>query len=249
MVASPTVYLISGANRGIGFEITSQISSRPDVLVFAGARDPSKAEALHALAKKTGNIEIVKLASANEEDAAAVAKVIEEKAGKVDVVLANAGISDYWGKLDSQTPANFREMFEVNTLGPLVLFQGIYPVLAKSANPKFLSTSSELGSSTAASYPIAAYGTSKAALNHIIAHAHQDYPELTDVSFCPGWVSTDMGNRGAKAQGMEEAPVKVQDSAAAIIRLADKSTRETHGGISGAPSGTRRLRTRHGEVE
>ncbi|GAA6040950.1 hypothetical protein JCM8097_003204 [Rhodosporidiobolus ruineniae] len=229
-MASQTVYLISGANRGIGFEIVKQLASRPDTLVFAGARDPSKADALNTLAKEKGNVEVVKLSSTSEEEAAAVAKAIEEKAGKVDVVFANAGVANSYGPLLSQSPQAFREHFEVNTLGPLILFQQTYPVLAKSSKPKFLVTSSTIGSSTAAHFPAAAYGTSKAAVNHIVAHAHHDYPDLTAVTFCPGWVQTDMGNSGAKSQGLEEAPVKVEDSAAAIIALADKATRESFGG-------------------
>ncbi|GAA6033987.1 hypothetical protein JCM8097_000635 [Rhodosporidiobolus ruineniae] len=224
-MAAPTVYLVSGATRRIGFEVVKQLSSRPDTLVFAGARDPSKAEALNTLAKERGNVEVVKLSSTSEEEAGAAAKVIEEKAGKVDVVFANAGISGYFASLLDQKVTDFRETFEVNTLGPLILFQATYRLLAKSANSRFLATSSFIGSSTAAHFAAAAYTTSKAALNHLVAHAHHDYPDLTAVSFCPGW-----GNPGARAQGIEEASVKVEDSAAAIIVLTDKATREEHGG-------------------
>ncbi|GAA6040945.1 hypothetical protein JCM8097_003201 [Rhodosporidiobolus ruineniae] len=237
-MASQTVYLVSGANRGIGFEVVKQLSSRMDVLIFAGARTPDKADALNSLARVIGKIEVVKLESPNEEDAQAVAKVIEEKAGKLDVLIANAGIANYYLPLVDCKPSYFREMFEVNTLGPLVLFQATHHLLAKFIQPKFLAISSTLGSSeTAAAYAWSAYGTSKAALNHIVAHAHHDHSEITSVAICPGWVSTDLGNAGAKAQGVPEGPpVKPADSAAAIVKFTERVSRESHGGKLWRPS-------------
>ncbi|GAA6040948.1 hypothetical protein JCM8097_003203 [Rhodosporidiobolus ruineniae] len=231
MVASPTVYLISGANRGIGLELVTQLSARPGNVIFAGARDPSKADKLNARAQEKGNIEVVKLAAPDAEDAQAVAKVIEQKAGKLDVLIANVGISDHWVPLVDHKVEWFREMFEVNTLGPLVLFQQSYPLLAKSAMPKFFVISSELASTaTATSWPMTSYGTSKCAINHILNHAHHDYPDLLAVSICPGWVATDIGNAGARLQGKESAPTTVEDSVTAILKLADNVTRKTHGG-------------------
>ncbi|GAA6040952.1 hypothetical protein JCM8097_003205 [Rhodosporidiobolus ruineniae] len=227
---SPTVYLISGANRGIGFSLVQALSSRPDSLICAGVRDPNQAKELNSLAEQKGNVVVVKLEAPSEVDAAAIAELIEERAGKLDVLIANAGIGDYFAPLLEQTPAYFREMFEVNTLGPLVLFQATHHLLTKSNKPKFLAVSSTLGSSTATQAPFAAYGTSKAALNHLIAHAHHDYPDIVSVALCPGSVSTDTGNRNARFFGLDEAPVKPADAAAAVLRLADTATRDVHGG-------------------
>jgi NAD(P)-dependent dehydrogenase (short-subunit alcohol dehydrogenase family) len=89
--SSTTVYAISGASRGIGLAITSLLAQRDNVLIFAGARNPTGAAQLQALAEKTGKVVPVKLESANEDDAAALAKIVEEKAGHVDYVIANAG--------------------------------------------------------------------------------------------------------------------------------------------------------------
>lgn len=68
------------------------MASRPDVFVYAGVRDPSKASALGDLAKKyPGRIEIVECVAADAAGNAQLAKVIKEKHGRVDTVIANAG--------------------------------------------------------------------------------------------------------------------------------------------------------------
>lgn len=70
----------------------SVLASRPGTVVFAGVRDPTKTAALDALsAKYPGQVEIVKLTSASEEDNKAAAALIEKKAGQLNVVIANAG--------------------------------------------------------------------------------------------------------------------------------------------------------------
>jgi norsolorinic acid ketoreductase len=86
--------LVSGANRGIGFGLVSTLLQRPEVKVYAGARDPSKATALSKLASKSnGKLAVVKLSSTSVEDAQAVAETIRKTDGRLDVVIANAGES------------------------------------------------------------------------------------------------------------------------------------------------------------
>lgn len=82
---------VTGANRGIGLALTSTLARRPGTLVFATARQPAKADDLNALAKELGNVEVVQYEGPDAEQTKALADVIEKKAGKVDVVFANAG--------------------------------------------------------------------------------------------------------------------------------------------------------------
>ena len=71
------------------------VASHPDAFVYAGARDPSSATELEELAKKyPGRIAIVKCVSADAAGNAELAKLIKEKHGRVDTVIANAGASD-----------------------------------------------------------------------------------------------------------------------------------------------------------
>src|SRR5271156_6853936 len=88
-------WLVTGANRGIGFEITKLAVSR-NYVVFAGVRDPSKDEALNRLAAENPNVHIVRIRSASVPDAEAAAKVIEKITRGIDVVIANAGIANNW---------------------------------------------------------------------------------------------------------------------------------------------------------
>ena len=83
---------VTGANRGIGFALVEQLASRDNILIFAGARDPSKADRLNQLAQeKQGKIVVVKLDVTSEEDAKKAAEMVKEKVSKVDVLIANAG--------------------------------------------------------------------------------------------------------------------------------------------------------------
>ena len=85
MIANKRVWLVSGANRGIGFNIVNILSQRENVVIFAGARDPTAATQLNELAAKNSNLHVIKLTSTSEEDAKAAAKKIEE----VSVILYN----------------------------------------------------------------------------------------------------------------------------------------------------------------
>ncbi|KAL1724384.1 hypothetical protein EV715DRAFT_260240 [Schizophyllum commune] len=92
---SPTVYLLTGANRGIGLGLAKQIAARPDTIVFAGARNPDRATDLHALAAAhPGRVHVLKIVSADRASNAAAVKEVKRVAGRLDVVIANAGMSD-----------------------------------------------------------------------------------------------------------------------------------------------------------
>jgi norsolorinic acid ketoreductase len=94
---SPTrvllILAVTGANRGIGLTLVQQLSARPNTVVFAGARSlPSADSQLGELAAKSPKVVIpLVINSANEKDNTAAAEVVKSKAGKVDVLIANAG--------------------------------------------------------------------------------------------------------------------------------------------------------------
>ncbi|BGP07067.1 hypothetical protein JCM10049v2_002897 [Rhodotorula toruloides] len=239
-----TVYVISGATRGIGFALTSLLAQRDDVLIFAGARDPANALPLQELAKKTGKVVPVKLEAANEQDAAALAELVQEKAGKVDVLINNAGIAEDFNKPVLATlPASFTKQFTVNALGALVLFQHLYPLLTKSASPRFFAITSGAGSTGSAALTplsLAAYGSSKAALNHLVAHIAREHGEkdnLLATLVHPGAVSTETAKTTLEAAGIPLDPqllnmtiLTPDESASALVKLFDEAKRETHGG-------------------
>jgi NAD(P)-dependent dehydrogenase (short-subunit alcohol dehydrogenase family) len=216
---APTVYLITGANRGLGMSFRTHINmkhqsrvvadsmydrtgfgfvqailERPDVVVFAGARDPSRADKLKALAAEHPNkIHVVKITSADETDNKAAVEEIKRIVGRLDIVISNAGkqpptiqtggihlfgishtfflaFSDMSGPVIATPTKMMTDAFAVNALGTLVLFQATYPLLkASTSTPKFIPISSALGSITMGTQypaPFLAYGASKAALNY-----------------------------------------------------------------------------------
>lgn len=234
--SSTVVYFITGASRGIGYGLTERLAARPNTLVYAGARDTSKADKLQQLAKQHSNIRVVKLSVDSEDDHAAAAKRVEAEAGRVDVVLANAGISnvDAVERTGSLSIDKLRAHWEVNTVGPVRNFNHFLPLLTRSSSPKFIVVSSGLGSvSFQTNFPdflVANYGSSKAAINFITQRIHIEHPNIVAFPLSPGWVQTDMGNAGAAVAGMKEAPVTLADSVTGILKLVDESTRDTHGG-------------------
>ncbi|KAL1728690.1 hypothetical protein EV714DRAFT_214732 [Schizophyllum commune] len=236
---SPTVYLVSGANRGIGLSLVTLLAARPDTIVFAGARDPARATDLQALATAHPNrVYPVKLISADRASNAAAAEKIKKVVGRLDVVIANAAISECIENMLGVPKEELVRHFEINSVGPLVLFQAVWPLLKASPAPKFVPVTSMVGSVEVGSlFDIdnIPYGTSKAALNWITRKLHHDFPELIAFPINPGTVETDLLKNGRKDPKVVEAlktlpPITPEESARGILEQVDKATRETHGG-------------------
>ncbi|BGP36384.1 hypothetical protein JCM10449v2_000285 [Rhodotorula kratochvilovae] len=238
MSSTPTVYFISGASRGIGLGLATIFAKRPDTLVFAGARTPEKADALNTLAKETqGRVVVVKLDALSDEDHAAAAQLVKEKAGKVDIVIANAGIAEGIAPIAEVAPSEFRRHHETNVLGPLRLFQAFAPLLAAAPTPQFVGVSSLSGSiGGLIPFPNTHYGASKASLNFVVAKIaleHGEKDNLAAYVVHPGLVATDMGNEGIKAikaLGLDFPSISVDESATAFVKLIDEASREKNGG-------------------
>ncbi|KJA22261.1 hypothetical protein HYPSUDRAFT_41159 [Hypholoma sublateritium FD-334 SS-4] len=173
-----TIYLVTGSNRGLGLGFVSRIlATHEDAFVYAGAREPEKAAELKGLAEKyPGRISIVKCISADIEGNSALAKEIEKAHGRVDIVIANAGIGILEGSVLEVSVAALEEHFRINVTGTIVLFQSVYNLLKKSTHPRFIpiSTSAAGFASGVIELPFgsAAYGTTKAALNWATRKIH-----------------------------------------------------------------------------
>ncbi|KAJ7766529.1 hypothetical protein DFH07DRAFT_955258 [Mycena maculata] len=231
-MSTETVYLVSGANRGIGYGLVATLAARPNTIVFAGARDPA-AQSLKELVAKHTNVHPVKLTAGDKADNEAAIAEIQKTAGQLDVIIANAGIANHYGPLATTPLAKFRDHWEVNTLGTVVLFQAAHALLLASPTgaPTFVYISSPVGS-IGRYMPISAspYGSSKAAANFLVKVLDTEHPELIVFAINPGWVATDMGNAGAVAKGLLSAPVAVEDSVAGILSRIDGATKEKSSG-------------------
>ncbi|KII91994.1 hypothetical protein PLICRDRAFT_154202 [Plicaturopsis crispa FD-325 SS-3] len=235
-MSSNTVYLVSGANRGIGLGLVTALAQRANTIVFAGARDPASAKDLQALAKAhPGKVHVVQLTSGDKADNEAAAALIKKVAGHIDVVIANAAISTWWGPVHEAPVEEVRKHFDVNAIGPLVLFQALYGLLKEATLPKFVVISTVGGTITiGATFPLglAAYGTSKAAVNYLTRKINGENEGLIAFALHPGVVSTET----AKAL-VEQVPalgsmpsISVEESVKGIIARVDEATREETGG-------------------
>ncbi|KAJ7101411.1 hypothetical protein B0H15DRAFT_816029 [Mycena belliarum] len=227
-----TVYLISGANRGIGFGLVVALAARPDTIVFAGTRDPA-ARSLRDLASKHANVYAVRLISGDKASNEAAITEIQKTAGRLDVIIANAGILNYYGPIASTPISQFNDHWEVNTLGPVVLFQAAHGLLLASPTgaPTFAYIST--GGASMGRYThisAGAYGSSKSAANFLMKVLDKEHTSLITMAIAPGWVATDMGNRAADPRGLVAAPVTVEDSVSGILSRIDGATKEKSSG-------------------
>ncbi|KAH6715911.1 hypothetical protein DL95DRAFT_528683 [Leptodontidium sp. 2 PMI_412] len=230
-----TTVLITGANRGIGKGLLEIYLARPSHTVIAAVRDPATASSLSSLPKgKDSTLIIVKIDSASETDAAAAVEVLKTKHGitTLDIVIANAGISNSAPCPVATVPlAEIHSHLQVNGLGPIVLFQAVFPLLGKDA--KFVYTSSAIatiGGMEMRPFSLLPYGASKAFGNYFVRKIHFENEGLVAFAMDPGFVQTDMGNAGAKGVGLEKAYTPTDECATGIVKQIDEATREKIGG-------------------
>ncbi|KAK7892598.1 hypothetical protein LTR67_007695 [Exophiala xenobiotica] len=237
-MAERTVVLITGANRGIGKGLLSTYLSRTNHTVIAGLRDhfsPSSIELQNLPHGNHSQLLLVKLDSTSETDAMAAVQTLVSECGisKLDIVIANAGVSKYFGSALITPAKEMLDHFTVNTMGPLLLFQATAPLLKAASAPKFVVISSGAGSITQVDkLPVenTAYGASKAALNFVTRRIHYENPYLVAFPINPGWLQTDLGNHAAKTAGQATAPVTVSDGVKGLIEQIDRATRQETSG-------------------
>ncbi|KZP18747.1 NAD(P)-binding protein [Athelia psychrophila] len=221
---STNTYLITGANRGLGYELTKTYVARPNNTVIAATRDTSKPESVASLQALTigagSKLIIVKIDSASENDAADAVGLLRKEHGitSLDVVIANAGICAP-GPVLRTSISDMRSHFEVNTIGSLVLFQAAAALLEAS----------ECITAMHPTVPFAAYGASKAAANFITRKIHHEHPKIVSVALNPGFVQTDIGQATGAVLGIEST-LSPEDSVAGLVSKIDTATKEETSG-------------------
>lgn len=244
MSAPHKIFLITGAGRGIGKGFAEKLLQRPGVTVIAAVRSPERAAILHDLPKAdSSKLIIVKLDVSKDEDAAAAVTELQNEHGvkSIDVVIANAGISHSSASIQGTSAEALRDHFNVNTIGPVTLFQAVYPLLkaSETGNPIFLPISTLIGSNAAqaglAGLPptFSPYGASKAALNWVVTRIHIEEPWLTTFVVHPGLVTTDMSEdlvARVKEAGQGDIVIDVDTSVSGLLKIIDGATREETGG-------------------
>ncbi|KAL2130026.1 hypothetical protein VTI74DRAFT_6997 [Chaetomium olivicolor] len=236
-----TIYLITGANRGIGLAMTTLLLARPNTTVIATSRSPSPSltsfpsESIHPSSKLFPML--LDESQPQITSTSLPARLLSQHAiSHIDVLIANAGSSSSFRPVLDTDPEEMIRDLEVNAVGPAKVFRALWPLLERSekAEKKVVLVSSTMGSIGGLgieNLPGVAYGMSKAAGNY---WARKVAVELRDKDVVvgvlhPGWVQTGMGQALADAVGFKEPPLTVEQSAKAVIEQIDGLTPEKSG--------------------
>ena len=202
---------ITGANRGIGLELAKQYAAAGN-RVFATCRNPDSAEALNALAGD--NLSVHALTPTDGDSVAALANALTD----LDLLINNAGTPG--PAPDQQTAMSmdfdgWLETFNVNTLAPLRVLQGLHGALKSGSDAKAITITSQMGALDLNWPTMYAYCSSKAAVNKVMRMISLELAKenIAVGLIHPGWVKTDMGG--------EQADITAEESAAGIISVID----------------------------
>jgi len=205
--------LITGANRGIGLEL-SRVFSQYDWDVIACCRKPDEALALESIqAASEGRLKIKQLDVTSDEQISKLAADLTQK--NLDILLNNAGIfgpeQQDFGFMDENL---WLETYRVNTIGPYKLSRALLDNVARSQRRIIATITSEMGSmANNSSGDYYAYRSSKAAANMVVKNLSLDLhrKSITCVALHPGWVRTRLGG--------SRAPLSPEESAAGLFKI------------------------------
>ena len=208
--------LVSGGNRGIGFEIVRQLA-RLGVLAVIGSRDATEGQAAAETLKSEGlDVPVVALDVSEEGSGARAVAEVQRLYGRLDVLVNNAAIlidapGGFKASLFDLKADTVRRTMETNLLGPIALIQAAVPLMRAQDYGRIVNVSSSAGqlAEMGAGYP--AYRMSKTALNALtrIAAAELGNGSIKVNALCPGWVRTEMGGANADRSPEEGADTAV----------------------------------------
>jgi len=202
-MSEQTIALVTGANKGIGHEIAAGLGAL-GWSVGVGARDEQRRKAAVERLRAAGVDAFgVPLDVTDDASATAAARLIEERAGRLDVLVNNAAITGGMPQEPTRVdPATIRTVVETNVIGVIRVTNAMLPLLHRSTSPRIVNMSSSVGSLTRQSGtaelttgPVAAvYAPSKTFLNAVTL---QYARELSGTNIlinagCPGYVATDL---------------------------------------------------------
>jgi NAD(P)-dependent dehydrogenase (short-subunit alcohol dehydrogenase family) len=207
-----TVTLITGANKGLGYETTRQLIELGQT-VYIGARSAERGE----VAAAELGAKFVQLDVTDDASVQTALGTIDEREGYLDVLINNAGISPM---ADVSGPVAL-EVFDTNAIGLIRVTQAALPLLEKSENPVVINVSSALGSFWAVTnperrqfhFPSIMYGASKAAVSMLTVQYAKTFPDIKFNAVEPGFTATELTPFSGAGQ-----PVEV--GARVIVRMA-----------------------------
>jgi NAD(P)-dependent dehydrogenase (short-subunit alcohol dehydrogenase family) len=217
MTENTTIALVTGANKGIGHTVARRLAER-GWTVLLGSRDAARGAA--AAAALTGDVAALVIDVTDEESVTAAAKEVEQRFGRLDVLVNNAGITGPRVDTLDTGAEELLNAYDTNVFGPVRVTRAFLPLLRRSAAPRIVMVSSGLGSITVTSDPDRmesklidlTYPSSKTALNMITAQYAKALPGFRVNAADPGYTATDLnGHTGHQT---------VEEGSDAIVTLA-----------------------------
>ncbi|WP_432104983.1 SDR family NAD(P)-dependent oxidoreductase [Streptomyces sp. bgisy091] len=210
-----TTTLITGANKGLGYETARRLVEAGHT-VYVGARDVRRGE---EAAARLG-ARFVQLDITDEESVQAAADFVTKDAGRLDVLVNNAGIVGVRKPIGETSGADMRRTFETNVFGAVRVTRSFLPLLEAGTESVVVNVASGLGSLAATNdpdrieYTVASldYTSSKTALVMVNSQYAKAYPGIRFNAVDPGYTATDLnGNSGHNT---------VEEGADIIVRMA-----------------------------
>ncbi|MFF3301369.1 SDR family NAD(P)-dependent oxidoreductase [Streptomyces sp. NPDC002908] len=210
-----TTTLITGANKGLGFETARRLVEAGHT-VYAGARDVRLGEdAAERLGARFVRIDIT-----DDDSVEAAAEFVRKDAGGLDVLVNNAGIAGVRKPVGEVTGADMRYTYETNVFGAVRVTRAFLPLLEASPSPVVVNVASGLGSIAAttdpnrieSTVPALAYCSSKTALIMVNSQYAKAYPGIRFNAVDPGYTATDLNHHTGTNT--------VEEGADIIVRMA-----------------------------
>jgi NAD(P)-dependent dehydrogenase (short-subunit alcohol dehydrogenase family) len=194
------VALVTGGNRGIGFELVKQLALNGFKVIMA-SRDPEMGhEAAQRLKESNLDVSFVEMDIDNQESIHQAAITVNERYGRLDVLINNAGVYlEENKKLVAMDPSVLERTMTTNFFGAYHVIRSFIPLMEKQGYGRIINVSSEYGAMSEMSYQgVGAYKLSKFALNGLTRLVAAEINGDIKINAAdPGWVSSDMGGSSA----------------------------------------------------
>lgn len=209
---TPPIALVTGANRGIGFEVVRQLALRNVKVYLTSRRAQSGEDAANRLKSRGLDVSFIPLDVTDHNSVKEAFRSFKLKEECLDILINNAGVMQDHGSVVDLDPDLLRRTLETNAFGPLEVIRQFLPVMPRGG--KIINLSSGLGSLNDMQSYAPAYSLSKTLVNGLTRQfaAALIGRGIMVNSVCPGWVRTDMGGSAA--------PRPVQLGAETVVWLA-----------------------------
>ena len=215
MKQNSRVAVVTGGNRGIGFEICKELSKVGCRVVLTSRDEEHGKQAVANLSSDKKNIVYHKLDVTNGKDIETLRDWILKTYGRIDILINNAGIYlDEGTSVFNVDEKIVKETLDVNFYGAFNICRALIPIMRQNGYGRIVNISSGYGAMSEMAGYHAAYRISKAALNALTLIMADELRDggIKVNAVCPGWVNTDMGGK--------MAPVSAEKAAKDIVHVA-----------------------------